>query len=238
MDSKDVNSIEAEITGDAFVFNPAFGNVNDDVESYSKYGDKHRVVGMISKKFVYANDKWSTSVATLFEYPQGARFNYTYGGDLNRDGSNLNDLIYIPSTSDIGVMNFNPAFGGVSTQKAALENFIRQDEYLNSHRGEYMERYGAIAPLRGRWDVKFLQELKLNDTNSIELSLDVLNLGNLLNSNWGVVRQPSVLQPIGVSVDGAGNPVYSFNPNIKDTFSNDASLLSRWQLMGGLRYNF
>ena len=30
LDSKDVNSIEAEITGDAFDFNPVVGNVNSD----------------------------------------------------------------------------------------------------------------------------------------------------------------------------------------------------------------
>jgi hypothetical protein len=30
--SKDVNSIEAEITGDAFAFNPALGNVNDAIK--------------------------------------------------------------------------------------------------------------------------------------------------------------------------------------------------------------
>ena len=50
MSAKDVNSIEAEITGDAFVGNPALGNVNDDVLSYSRYGNDHRFIGVISKK--------------------------------------------------------------------------------------------------------------------------------------------------------------------------------------------
>ena len=51
MNSQDVNSIEAEITGDAFAGNPALNNVNDDVLSYSKYGDDHRFIGVISKKW-------------------------------------------------------------------------------------------------------------------------------------------------------------------------------------------
>ncbi|PIV93574.1 MAG: TonB-dependent receptor, partial [Flavobacteriaceae bacterium CG17_big_fil_post_rev_8_21_14_2_50_33_15] len=97
LDSKDVNSIEAEITGDAFTFNAANGNVNGDVLSYSKYGDTHRFIGVLSKKWNYGNDKWSTTLSTFFEYAQGGRFNYTYGGDINGDGSNLNDLIYIPT---------------------------------------------------------------------------------------------------------------------------------------------
>ncbi len=238
MEAKDVNSIEAEITGDAFVFNPAYGNVNDDVLSYSKYGDKHRVVGVISKKFNYAADKWYTDVSTIFDYAQGARFNYTYGGDINGDGSGLNDLIYIPTADDINQMNFDTSIYSASDQRAALESFIQQDDYLNTHRGENMERYGAISPWRGRWDMKLVQGYKLSDTNSIELSFDILNLGNLLNSDWGIVQQPNILQPIGVGVDGSGNPTYSFNPNTEETFTNNASLLSRWQVMTGLRFNF
>ncbi len=238
MESKDVNSIEAEITGDAFVFNPAYGNVNDDVLSYSKYGDKHRVVGLISKKFDYGNDKWYTSLAGLFEYAQGGRFNYTYGGDINGDGSGLNDLIYIPTATELDQMNFDPSFGTPAEQRVAYESYIQQDNYLNDHRGESMERYGALSPWRGRWDFKIVQGYKVGDDNSIEFSLDILNLGNLFNSDWGVVQQPSIVQPVGVSVDNAGIPTYSFNPTTVATFINDASLLSRWQVQGGLRYNF
>jgi hypothetical protein len=29
----------------------------------------------------------------FFEYAQGGRFNYIYGGDINNDGSGTNDLI-------------------------------------------------------------------------------------------------------------------------------------------------
>lgn len=238
MESKDVNSIEAEITGDAFAFNPAYGNVNDDVLSYSKYGDKHRVVGIITKRFEYGNDKWYTSLAGLYEYAQGGRFNYTYGGDINADGSNLNDLIYIPTASEIDQMDFDTNIGTEASQRAALESYIQQDDYLNDNRGESMERYGALSPWRGRWDVKLLQGYKVGDDNSFELSVDILNLGNLLNSEWGILQQPSVIQPIGVSVDASGNPTYSFSEDTITTFTNDASLLSRWQAQVGLRYNF
>ena len=107
LNSQDVNSIEAEITGDAFAFNAALGNVNDDVLANSKYGDQHRIIGVGSKKWNYANDKWATTVSAFFEYAKGGRFNYTYGGDINGDGSNLNDLLYIPTSSEIGEMQFS-----------------------------------------------------------------------------------------------------------------------------------
>jgi len=234
LNSKDVNSIEAEITGDAFDFNPTLGNANDATLAYSKYGDKHRVIGVISKTWAYtANDKWETTISTFFEYAQGGRFNYTYSGDINNDGSGLNDLIYIPTASEIGSMNFSGP-----GQAAALESFIQQDSYMSGRRGSYAERYGAISPWRGKWDVKFIQELKLSDTNSIQFTADILNFGNLLNSNWGLVQQPNAVQPIGVTVDETGTPTYTFSENLKSTFVYDSSLLSRWQAQFGVRYSF
>tara|TARA_R110001583_G_scaffold135989_1_gene287799 strand:+ start:2416 stop:5538 length:3123 start_codon:yes stop_codon:yes gene_type:complete len=234
LNSKDVNSIEAEITGDAFAFNPALGNVNDATLSYSKYGDTHRFIGVASKTWAYsANDKWETTISTFFEYAQGGRFNYTYAGDINGDGSGLNDLIYVPTATEIGSMNFSG--GG---QAEAFEEFIQQDKYLSGRRGNYAERYGALAPWRGKWDVKFIQELILSDSNSIQFTIDILNFGNLLNSNWGLVQQPNSVQPIGVEVDGNNVPTYTFDGDIQESFGYDASLLSRWQAQFGIRYSF
>ncbi len=234
LNSKDVNSIEAEITGDAFDFNPTLGNANDATLAYSKYGDTHRIIGVASKTWQYgSSDQWGTTLSTFFEYAQGGRFNYTYAGDINNDGSSLNDLIYIPTTTEVNQMQFSGA-----GQAAAFESFIQQDSYMSGRRGSYAERYGALAPWRGKWDMKFIQELKVSKTNAIQFSIDVLNIGNLVNSNWGLVQQPNAVQPIGVSVDGTGTPTYTFNSDLTKTFVYDASLLSRWQMQFGLRYSF
>ena len=234
LNSKDVNSIEAEITGDAFAFNPTLGNSNDATLAYSKYGDTHRIIGVASKTWKYAaNNNWETTISTFFEYAQGGRFNYTYAGDINGDGSNLNDLIYVPTASEIGSMQFSGA-----GQAEAFEQFIQQDDYLSDRRGEYAERYGALAPWRGKWDVKIIQELKLSDTNSLQFTVDILNFGNLLSSDWGLVQQPDAVQPIGVSVDGAGTPTYTFSEDLRSTYVYDSTLLSRWQAQFGIRYSF
>ena len=74
--------------------------------------------------------------------------------------------------------------------------------------------------------------------HTLEFSIDILNLGNFLNSSWGVRQFPTTTQPIGVTVDNAGNPTYAFDPNLTSTFSDDFSLLSRWQMQFGLRYKF
>jgi hypothetical protein len=233
LNAKDVNSIEAEITSDAFAGNPVIGNVNTDVLGFSKYGDTHRLIGVASKKWTYSSGKMSTTLSTFFEYAQGGRFNYTYGGDINGDGSGINDLLYVPTTSEISSMQFSGAGQG-----AAFDAFIQQDEYLSTRRGQYAERYAALAPWRGKWDMKFIQELKVSEDNALQFSIDILNLSNLISSDWGLVQQPNAVQPVGVSVDSSNVPTYTFNPDLTETFGYDASLLSRWQIQLGLRYIF
>tara|TARA_B110000902_G_scaffold208500_1_gene237911 strand:+ start:539 stop:3703 length:3165 start_codon:yes stop_codon:yes gene_type:complete len=238
VNSKDVNSIEAEITGDAFAFNPVIGDANTDVLAFSKYGNTHRVIGVVSKKFNFFGENSPTTFATFFEYAKGGRFNYTYGGDINNDGSNLNDLLYVPTSSELTQMQFSGA-----GQSSAFESYIQQDDYLSGRRGQYVERYGALAPWRGRWDLKVLQDINFivskDKQNTIQISLDVLNLGNLINSNWGVVQQTRNLQPLGVSVDAATRvPTYTFDPNLTETFTPVSDLRSRWQAQIGLRYIF
>ena len=68
LNAKDVNSIEAEITSDAFAGNPISGDANLDVLSYSKYGNTHRIIAVTSKKWTYGNDKWSTTISSFYEY--------------------------------------------------------------------------------------------------------------------------------------------------------------------------
>lgn len=235
LNAKDVNSIEAEITGDAFDFNPNLGDANQDVLGYSKYGDTHRFIGVISKNFEYGQGKWNTTISTFFEYAKGLRYNYTYAGNINGDSSfQNNDLLYIPTASELSQMQFSGA-----GQAEAFELYIQQDGYLSEHRGEYMERYGALAPWRGKWDVKFLQDYTFNNDNKIQFSVDILNVGNLINSDWGVIQAPTTLSPVGVSVDpNTSIPTYTFDQNLTTTNAFDASLLSRWQAQFGLRYIF
>jgi hypothetical protein len=238
LNSKDVNSIEAEITGDAFAFNPVIGNANTDVLAFSKYGNTHRVIGVAYKRFNFFGENAPTTISTFFEYAKGGRFNYTYGGDINNDGSSVNDLLYVPTTSELSQMQFTEA-----GQIDSFEAYIQQDAYLSGRRGDYVERYGALAPWRGRWDVKILQDFNFNvsqnEKNTVQVSIDILNIGNLINSDWGLVQQARNLQPLGVTVDPVSLvPTYTFDTELKDTFATNAGLQSRWQAQLGLRYIF
>ncbi|MCE7991856.1 MAG: TonB-dependent receptor [Roseivirga sp.] len=238
LDAKDISSIQAEISGDAFERNGAVNNVNDARLAPSLYGNRHRFVGTANKAFEYGG-KWKTTISAFFEYAQGGRFNYTYSGDANNDGSGLNDLIFIPTEQQLNTYNFSGSAAEQAAQRTALNNFINQDEYLNERRGKYAERNSILSPWYSRWDLRVLQDLKLDDSNTIQFSLDLLNLGNFVNSDWGVRQLPVNTQPIGINVDaGTQTPIYTFDTSQSSTFVDDFSLNSRWQLQFGIRYIF
>lgn len=232
LDAKDASSIEAEISSDAFDRNPAIGNVNEAILTPSLYGNRHRIVGAAHQKFAYGN--MATTIALFFEYVQGGRYTYTYSGDLNGDGSGLNDLLYIPTEAELGQMNFVS-----DAQRNAFGDFIQQDDYLSENRGSYAEKYAILSPWYSSWDLRILQDLSFgsNSPNTIQLSIDVLNIGNLISNSWGVRRFPTNSQPVGVTqTDGV--PTYSFDASLSSSFITDFGLTSRWQLQFGLRYIF
>ncbi len=240
LDAQDAASIDAEISSDAYDRNPAnIVHSNRAELAPSLYGNKHRFVGSLYKKFTYG-EKWATHLAFFAEHVQGGRYSYTYSGDINNDGSPLNDLIYIPTDVQIDQMQFSGNATQQSLQRIGLKYFIAQDEYLSSRRGLYAEKYGSVSPWYGRWDLRVMQEMGLANGHSIQLSLDLLNFGNLISSEWGVrqvATYTGLAQPIGVSVAN-GVPTYSFDNAQNFTFQNDFSLNSRWQAQLGLRYNF
>lgn len=236
LESFDANSLGAEISSDIFDLNPALGNVNMAASAPSLFGNKHRIIGQLNKSWLYGGGTWGTSIGAFFEYAQGGRFSYTYSGDINNDGSFTNDLIFIPTADQLQQQQFTTA-----EQRDAFEAFIQQDEYLNSRRGGYAGRNDILTPWTGRWDVKILQDFNFDVSgkkNTVQLSIDILNLGNLINSDWGVVQDARTTQPLGVFIDDIGNPVYSFDTTQTTTFVNNPDLISRWQMQFGLRYIF
>lgn len=240
IDAQDASSIEAEISSDAFERNPVVGNVNRPELSRSLYGNRHRFIGSAYKTFTYGS--MATTVSTFFslanagttgsDFTADYRFSYTYSGDANGDGSAINDLLYIPTDSELDQQNWTSA-----EQREAFRRYIQQDEYLTDNRGDYVEKYGIVAPWFGDWDIRILQDFNLKNTNKLQLSIDVVNFGNLINSSWNVKELPVNTQPVGILVTD-GVPTYSFETSLTDTYRNDTSLLSRWQMQLGLRFIF
>ena len=184
LETQEVSSIPAEISGDAYDRNPILQNPNNPTLSPSLYGNRHRFVLAANKRFEY--DNWGTTLSIFGEYYQGGRFSYTYSGDINNDGSGLNDLIYVPTEAELNAMQFSGTAAEQTAQREAFNAYILQDEYLSSIRGDYAERYASLSPWVAKFDFRLLQDYTLNNGNLLQFSLDVLNIGNLINSNWGV----------------------------------------------------
>ncbi|MGD8306228.1 MAG: TonB-dependent receptor [Ignavibacteria bacterium] len=235
--------------------NPTQGNPNDPTLSYSEFGNRHRITAAATY-----TQEWSENFAThfgfFFEAAEGNRFagaggnrySYLYAGDVNGDGYS-NDLIYIPR--DESEINFAPMLdgqGGVimtpAQQWTAFNAFILQDDYLSEHRGEIAERFGAVNPWFFNVDFRLLQDLALfigGKKHTFQLSLDILNLPNLISSDWGVrkVASSSATKPLElVGFDANGNPEFNYVANVTETFIDDPGLFSRWRMQLGIRYFF
>ena len=74
-------------------------------------------------------------------------------------------------------------------QQTAFWNYVNKNEYLKSRKGKYAERFGQIQPWLHRFDAKFLQDIFSNFGTdrkyTLQFSVDLLNVGNLLNDKWG-----------------------------------------------------
>ncbi len=231
---------------------PVQGNPNDPKLGFSEFGHRHRIVGNAT----YTKN-WSSSLKThfglffeaadgnTFAGAGGSRYSFVYSGDVNGDGQGGNDLIFIPkSQSDIILRDFVDGNGATVTaadQWSRLDRFIKQDDYLSSHRGEIAERFGAVNPWYSDIDLRILQDLSFmagTKKHTLQFNLDILNVANLLNSDWGVrkVASPAATSPLRlVEFDQSGAPVFNFIGPDK-TFIDDPGLNSRWQIQVGLRY--
>ncbi len=250
--SKDASSISAEISSDAFDRNPILNNANAAINSTSLYGNTHRFVLAGVKKFDYGKaNKYGTTISFFSNWVSGDRFAYVYGGDINNDGTGTNDLLYVPTSAEVNNMqfvNYTDVFGTIQSpgvQKAAFENYIQSDKYLNKNRGNYTEKYAGQTPWFSQMDVRILQDFNFKNgikTNTVQFSIDIQNFGNLISSNWGVRKvatNSGFFQPISVnSFTGAGQPEFTFDPSVKSTFNSSPDLFSRWQMQFGMRYIF
>jgi hypothetical protein len=131
-------------------------------------------------------------------------------------------------------------------QWAALDAFISNDKYLSKHRGEYAERNGARLPFQHQFDFRLLQEFKIKaggTTNKLQLSFDILNLGNMLNKTWGHVIYATNQQFSLINYKGqvaTSTPTFTYDgggqTNGNAYYLSDYT--SRFRCQVGLRYIF
>jgi hypothetical protein len=252
-DSRSVNdggSIAQSIWRDRLVS----GDPNQNVTSFSNFYQPHRVVAAAFYRIEYAK-YFATSIGFTYEAANGGTASYAYAGDLNNDGLNTNDLIYVPKDASEIVLETVNAQDTRSTTVIwnQLNAFINQDPYLSRRRGQYAERNGLLLPWYKRIDLNFTQDFFVKvggKRNTIRFTMDIFNFGNLLNKNWGIFRttnRTALLNFKRVETTGAnaGKPVFSFpyldaanQIPLTSTFQNSTGQGSRYQVQMGIRYIF
>lgn len=233
------------------------GDPNANVQSYFNTLAKHRIIASVNYRKEYLNH-FGTSVGMFYEIAPNGRFSYVYSGDMNGDnsGGGGNDLIYIPrNQGEINLVDITNADATIYTaaqQWADLDTYIRQDDYLKDRRGQYAERNGAQRPFYAQLDFRLLQDFYIDikgdkkKRNTLQFSLDIFNIGNLLNSNWGLYRtqnRNTLINFTGYSADKTPTFTYPYlNASAKtplvETYRDDLGLISRWQMQVGVRYIF
>lgn len=256
--AQDLNIGTSDRASSSWTTNNVTLNPNKPELGYSNFSVPHRVVAGGSYKFNYADNKLATTVGLYYSGYNQERFHYRYTSDVNGDGQ-TNDLLYIPA--DPSQITFVEGFKvGSKTytaqqQKDAFFAYVENDPYLRKHKGEYMERYGALLPWVNNLDLRILQDFAFNAAkrkHTFQFTVDVVNLLNLLNNNWGtryvynfgsfsdqgILGTPSASNNTGAETFNRNSPKFTFNPAISKAYQTDYSTFSTWGLQLGLRYIF
>ena len=167
----------------------------------------------------------------------GFPFSYVVQGDANADGISGNDMIYVPrNRSDITLADTTTANWNT------LDNYITGEDCLNNNRGRLLPRNSCRNPWQNFLNARVVAPIPTTRGQSVELSIDLFNILNLLDSRWGRItqtaqfeEQPMLTQTGYDAVNQRG--IYRLLlPTRPAVLSN--SLSSRWRLQMGLRYSF
>jgi hypothetical protein len=137
-------------------------------------------------------------VTVFYQGVSGAPHDYIYGGsggngDLNADGVQGNDLLYVPTDArDPTQILFansgaGPTLVTAAQQADAFEALINASPCLSKYRGQIMPRNSCRLPFSNQVDLSIRQALPIGRGNRVSVAFDVFNFGNLLNKNWGKV---------------------------------------------------
>ncbi|MGF1585677.1 MAG: carboxypeptidase regulatory-like domain-containing protein [Bacteroidales bacterium] len=238
------------------------GNINgrnNPVYGRSDFAVGHRVLSSISYGYNWTADGNNKTTVSLFVNGQsGTPYSYVISGsnarNLNRErgSTSINrSLAYIPAgASDINLIDY---VAGGNTVTAAqqwqnLNNVIEDDKYLSENRGQYADKNGAWSPFAAIFDVAVRQDFGLNiggQRHRFQVSLDIANFGNMLNSDWGTqysipgdFNNYYLYQFEGYETDGT-TPQFTFRDDrVGLERFNIQGLSSRWSMLFGVRYLF
>ena len=234
--NKEVTGMPGSNAGSAWSYMHTVNGPNVFDVKNSSFVTPDRIIANISYK--YGKEHFSL----FYSGYSPAGYSYTYSNDINGDGLAY-DLMYIPR--DDSEIKF-----ASEADRIAFWQFVDQDDYLKNHRGEYADAYGARAPWVHTFDFKYAHDfdVKIGSTkHKLQLIANLENIGNLLNSKWGVAKQipgTSNYQFKLLSVANAADvkkgaePIFRMNTDLTSTWDYNHSYGQCWRLQLGVKYYF
>jgi len=251
--SKDVSSNPGSSAASAWTSNLDVYDLNNPQLSYSNFAVPHRVVGSLSYKIEYLRHL-ATTFSIYYSGSSMGRSTYAYSNDMTGDGA-ASDIMYIPNKAS--ELAFVDVAGKMTAaeQTAKFQEYIDNTPYLKARKGQYAERFGVVEPWRNRWDVKVIQDVfaKFGSDRkyTLQLSLDIVNAGNLLNKNWGAYSKSDLANTFGVimpltykGVNHLGEPTFTLNAtdianfDSKNKYTKSLTTGSTWGMLFGVRLLF
>ena len=256
--AKDLTANPGSVALSAWRSSASVGSLNDPGVSYSAFSMPHRVNGYISYSVDWAKNHLRSTFTLYYSGTNQGRLSYVFSNDMNGDTFGQ-DLIFIPRPDQTNFVDVKNKETGKVTYSAAeqqrdYEAFLNGNSYLKKRQGQYAERYGDVQPWINQFDFKFLQDIASNfgsnNRYSLQFSVDILNVGNLLNKNWGVYYTNGMQSYENFRLftytgqNAAGAAQYTLNASSSDNFKKNSkwvgqnSTASTWGILFGLRLSF
>jgi hypothetical protein len=240
-DTKDNTSFNGNVANSATLALP----VKDDPRNLNAmtYSDNQ----FRTKVVVYgsAPSFWGISFGVRYSGIGGTRYSLLSGANSNADFvSGTNDLAYIfDRNNESTPENVKAGLQAVIDNPNASQSV---KDYINKYSGKMAERNGGINGFFGIWDVRANKNFKIYKTQSLAISVDIFNVANWLNKEWG--RNESLgsqaLYALGIPASGSTPAVSGFDKtNQKFVYRvNTAGVVTPsgnpYQFQIGARYSF
>lgn len=246
MVSKSVSDMVGSALYSTWTNTPSVNSANEEVARNSSYV----IPDKVSANVVYSVNhgrNLTTNIGLFYTGYNAGTYSYTYSNDMNGDGA-TNDLIYIPASKNEIQFVDNGSFTAAQ-QQDAFWNFVNSDKYLSRHKGEYAQANAARMPWFNRFDLRLSEDIKVQtgkNINTLQISIDLMNAGNLLNNSWGVYQTASACNSGKVLTyagkDSQNVPLYKLYSNsdglLNGTFAPLKTTDNCWFLQLGIKYIF
>jgi hypothetical protein len=241
--AKEVSPLTSSTSASNYSARATF-NPNEEVNANSTYLVKDRISALVNfrKRFF---GTYNTTFGMFYEGRSGKPYSWTVNNDLNGDGLAGNDLMFIPSAPGSGQVVFygdNPTSNANETK---FWNIVNSNGVLRNSKGRVVDRNSDFAPWTNSFDLRIAQEIPGFFNNKATFSLDIFNVGNLLNRKWGRINEVGFQGNGGVArsfvdyqgLDASGKYIY----RVRDVESVDVRQVkgeSQWAIQATVRYEF